>query len=131
MLPHDNFAFVRRVLLIDAVTCVAAGALMAFATAPLARLTNLPEQLLSLAGRALFPVAIFFAWLAVSRALTRPLVLTAVLGNSAWVVGSLAVAAMTSPSAIGYAFILAQAGAVAALTLMEARGLKSPLGFPA
>ncbi|WP_309629009.1 hypothetical protein [Brevundimonas sp.] len=96
---------------------------MAFATGPLARLTNLPEQLLGIAGVVLFPVAALFAWMSTSRTLSRRLLLVAVIGNVAWVAASLAVLALTSPSALGCVFVLFQAAAVAVLAALEARGL--------
>lgn len=126
MLPHDEFAPVRKVLLVDALTCTGAGLLMALGAGALSPLTQLPEGLLRIAGLSLFPVAALFGWMAVSRALNRPLLLVAVMGNAAWVAGSLAVLAVTSPSTLGYAFVLAQAAAVAGLAVLEARALKAP-----
>ena len=129
MLPDDDFASVRRVLLVDAITCTAAGALMTCATGPVAQLTHLPDPLLRIAGLALFPVAALFAWMAVSVPFRRPLLRVAVLGNAAWVAASLAVLAMTSPSALGYVFVLAQAAAVTLLAALEARALNTPIGL--
>lgn len=131
MLPHDDFVSVRRILIIDAITCAACGALMAFAADPLAALTQLPEPLLAIAGVALFPVAALFGWMALSRTFRRSLLLIAVLGNAGWVAGCLATLSVTSPSALGQAFVLAQAAAVGVLAVLEARGLKAPLGLAA
>lgn len=131
MRPWDESASVRRVLFADAITCAAAGALMAFATGPLTRLTNLPEQLLGIAGAALFPVAALFAWMSTSRRLNRALLTVAVIGNVAWVAASLAVLALTSPAALGYVFVLFQAAAVAVLAALEARSLNRLPGLTA
>lgn len=131
MLPQDDYAGVRRVLLADAATCAVAGALMAFAATPVAQLTNLPEPLLRIAGFSLFPVTALFGWMATSRTFSRALLRLAVLGNAAWVVGSLAVLALTAPNGPGYVFVLAQAAAVAMLALLEARALKASLGLSA
>ncbi len=122
----DTFAFARRVLIVDAFTCAAAGALMAFVAAPLANLTHLPTTLLLWAGVSLFPVAALFAWMSRTPTLGRGLIWVAVVGNIAWVAASLAALALTTPNAFGYAFVLVQAAAVAALALLETRGLGSP-----
>ncbi len=114
--------FLRRTLAVDAVTCVGAGALMAFAAAPLAPLTGLPQPLLVAAGVALFPVAAIMAWLSRRQAAPAALVWLVILGNAGWVAGSLAVLVLTAPTAFGTAFVIAQAVAVAVLTVLEYRG---------
>ncbi|MDG2528427.1 hypothetical protein [Caulobacter endophyticus] len=118
-----DLSFVRRVLAADAVTCAAAGALMALAAAPLAGPLGLPQPLLFLAGLSLFPVAALFAWMSRTRLLNPGLVWLAVAGNAGWVVGSLAVVATCKPTVLGAAFVLAQAGAVAVLAALEHAGL--------
>ncbi len=91
-------------------------ALVAF-TAPLSSLLGLPPALLFWAGLVLFPSAAamllaawrpsgVFAWLVVG-------------GNVAWVVASVAVLMLATPTAIGGAFLVAQAAAVAVLAWLE------------
>lgn len=112
-----------RILTLDAATCAAMGVLLAAAAAPLAGLLALPEPLLRGAGLALFPCALFMLW-ASRQAMAWPAQLV-VAGNLAWIAASLALFALPgiAPNALGAVFVLAQAGAVALLTLLEIRGL--------
>lgn len=114
----------RRVLAVDAATCVAAGALMTFGAGPLAPLTGLPQPLLLWAGAALFPVAVLMAFLSRRETAPAALVGLVVLGNAGWVAGSLAVLVATRATALGVAFVLVQAAAVAVLTVLEWRGAR-------
>jgi hypothetical protein len=114
-------SFLRRVLAADAVTCVAAGALMAFGAGVLAPLTGLPQPLLLWAGVILFPVAALMAFLSRRDTAPAPLVWLVVLGNAGWVVGSIAVLILAQPTTLGFAFVVAQAAAVAVLTVLEWR----------
>lgn len=113
--------FFRRVLTVDALTCVGAGALMAFGAAPLAPLTGLPQPLLLWAGVALFPVAALMAFLSRRERAPAGLVWLVILGNAGWVAGSAAVLLATGPTLLGEAFVIAQALAVAVLTALEYR----------
>ncbi|HEY8617751.1 hypothetical protein [Phenylobacterium sp.] len=126
MTTPADLAFARRVLAVDALTCAAAGALMAGAAGPLSGITALPAPLLLAAGASLFPVAALFAWMSRTRRLGAFHVRVAVLGNAAWVAASLAVLALTQPNPLGYAFVLGQAGAVTVLALVEAAALRRP-----
>lgn len=123
-MTHLN-SLLRRTFAVDAVTCVAAGALMAFAAAPMAQITGLPQPLLVGAGIALFPVAAIMTWL--SRRQTAPgaLLGVVIVGNAAWASGCLAVLFLTTPTLIGAVFLVAQALAVAILTALEYRGAAS------
>ena len=107
------------VLRLDAVTCAAMGALLLAAAGPIAALTDLPETLLRGAGAALLPVAAFIGLVASGRLAGRWPVVLVVLGNLAWVVASLGVAAMLGPNALGFAFLLAQAAVVMAFAVLE------------
>jgi hypothetical protein len=124
-------SFVRKVLGVDALTCVACGALMTLAAAPLATAAGLPQPLVFAAGASLFPVAGLFAWMSRSPSLGAPLLALAVGGNLAWVAASLAVLAISRPTAFGVAFVLAQAAAVMVFALLEARGLRRGAVQPA
>lgn len=114
---------VQKVFGLDALTCLAAGALMSLAAGPIAGLTELPADLLRWAGIALFPVAALFATMSRMRVIPQLLLWLAVIGNAAWVAGSIAVLAVFPANALGIAFVLAQAAVVAILTLLEARAL--------
>lgn len=118
--------FLRTVLLIDAATCAATGALMVLGSGIIGRLTNVPPDLLLYAGFSLFPIAAFIALVATRERLSLPAVWFVVLGNVMWVVGSLWLifGGSITPNALGYAFIGAQAAAVAVLAELEYFGLR-------
>ena len=117
--------FLRAVLAIDAATCLATGALMAFAGTPLGELTALPSGLLTPAGLSLFPIAAFLAWLAWQARPPGWGVWLAILGNLGWVAGSLALLlGVLAPNGLGVGFVLAQAAAVAVLAGLEWAGLQ-------
>ena len=118
-LPLGGATFLRRTLAVDAITCAAMGALLIGFQAPLASLLGLPAALLFYAGVALFPCAALMLVAHRSRALAW----LVVAGNAAWILGSVAVLLLTSPTALGYAFVIAQAIAVAVLAEFEYVGL--------
>jgi hypothetical protein len=118
-LPLGGATFLRRTLAADAATCAAMGALLAGFPAPLAGLLGLPAGLLFYAGIALFPCAALMLAAMKSRALAW----LVIAGNAAWILGSVAVLLVASPTALGYAFIIAQAIAVAVLAELEYVGL--------
>ena len=109
----------QNVLLLDAATCVGAGALMAFGSNFVAGLTAIPAPLLFWAGLILFPIAALMVYAGLQATPPRPLVWLIVLGNIGWVAASLALFAIISPNALGTVFIAAQAAAVAVLALLE------------
>jgi hypothetical protein len=111
----------KKILLLDAATCVATGALLSAMAGKLSALLGLPEPLLFYAGLSLFPIAAFMAWTAQRPA--EPAVWLVIGGNALWVLGSLAVLAL-SPTAVGYAVVIAQAAAVAVLAELEYIGLR-------
>jgi hypothetical protein len=120
---HSSNAL-QNVLLLDAATCVGAGALMAFGSNFVGGLTGIPAPLLFWAGLILFPIAALMAYAGLQAAPPRPLVWLIVLGNIGWVAASLGVFAFIAPNALGYVFILAQAAAVAVLALLEHSALQ-------
>jgi hypothetical protein len=121
---HPNF--LRTVLLADAATCVATGLLMTAGSGLLAGLTHLPAALLMSAGLSLFPIAAVIAFVAM-RPATWPLgVWLVIVGNVGWVIASLylLVPGTIAPNALGYAFLIVQAVAVAVLTELEIMGIR-------
>lgn len=112
----------RRVLLADAITCAAMGALLTAAAGPLSTMTRIPESLLLYAGIILFPVALFMSVVGLRRPLNRPAVGIVVAGNLGWIAASLALFGFLSPNMLGVIFILAQAAAVALLSWLELGG---------
>lgn len=121
----DRFASLRRTLLVDAATCVAMGLLLAFAAGVLSGLLGLPRSLLLYAGSSLFPIAAFMAWVATRARPPHPGVWLVIVGNVLWVAGSVLVLVWTSASALGHAFVIAQAAAVALLAGLEYAGLRT------
>ena len=122
----DRPEFLRTVLLVDAVTCVATGALMTVGAGFVSGLTQIPTGLLMSAGLSLFPIAAFIAFVATRRPLLRVGVGLVIVGNVGWVLGSvlLLVSGSITPNATGYAFVIAQALAVAILAELETFGLR-------
>ena len=116
-----NSSPVRTVLLVDAATCVAMGAVLTVGTGLVATLTALPSALLLYAGLALFPIAAFMVAVAMQATTWDAGVWLVIIGNVLWVVGSLwlMVSGWIAPNALGYVFITAQALAVALLAALE------------
>ena len=121
----DHPRFLRALLLVDAATCVATGVLMSLGAPALSGLTRLPESLLLGAGLSLLPIAAFIGLVALSRRPPAAGVWAVIVGNVGWVIGSflLLVDGGLAPNALGAAFVVAQAVAVAALAALEALGL--------
>ena len=107
----------RRLLLLDAGTCVATGALLTFGAGPLAAQLRMPAGLLVEAGIFLFVFALFVFWAARQAGRSAVPAEIVIALNIAWVVASLALIAgpWIEPNAVGVAFIAAQAAAVALL----------------
>lgn len=124
MLNQPNF--LRTILMLDAVTCVAAGTLMAVAGTRLSSLMLIPADVLWIAGMSLFPIAVFIAVVAARLPRSVTGVWLVIGGNAAWVIGSLAllVDGGFSPNALGAAVIVVQAVAVAILAELEFMGLR-------
>lgn len=116
----------RGALALDAAACAGMGALLALAAGPLSVLFGLPPGPLRGAGLLLLPCAALLGWFASRRDLPRLAVLAVIGVNFVWIADSLMLLAggWFAPTGLGVAFVLAQAGAVLALTAMEATGLK-------
>lgn len=124
MSPIQPNNTLQNVLLLDAATCVGAGALMAFGSNFVAGLTAIPAPLLYWAGLILFPIAALMAYAGLQATPPRPIVWLIVLGNIGWVIASVAVLAFIAPNALGTIFILAQATVVGVLALLEHSALQ-------
>jgi hypothetical protein len=118
--------FLRFVLMLDAAVSGATGLLMAFLAAPLAKLLNVPEDLLFYAGLVLFPYAAFVAWLARREVVLRSAVWAAIVLNVLWAADCLLLAfgGWLEPNALGYGFIVMQAVVVAAFAELQYVGLR-------
>ena len=115
----------RKILFIDALTCLSCGALMSLACGPLAVLLSLPSSLLLYAGLSLFPIAAYMAFVGVRATHSAPAVWLVVLGNGVWVLASigLLVGSAVAPNLLGKLFIGAQAAVVLVLAVLEAESV--------
>jgi hypothetical protein len=125
-MPNTNP--IRTLLLVDAATCAAMGALLVPYADLLNRWTHRPEPLLFYAGLSLFPIALFMVVAALRRPLMRWAVHITIAGNVLWVIGSAALLLGLIPvNSYGAAFILFQALAVALLAWLEHVQLRSAI----
>jgi hypothetical protein len=116
--------FLRRVLLIDGLVSGAAGIVMIAGAGLMAPLLSLPQELMTYAGVALIPWVIALVALSRMMLIPRPAVRAVVAVNLAWVAGSIVVLFAASPSPFGYAFVIAQAAAVALFAELQIMALK-------
>jgi len=124
MMPGSNF--LRRALLADAAVSGAAGLLMAAGAGPLQELLHVPAQLLFVAGMILVPYALELVLLTRRRPQGGLLVWAVIATNAAWSLGSVLIllTGIVQPNALGCAFILVQAIAVAAFAEIQYVGLR-------
>ena len=116
----------RRVLLVDAITCAVAGLLLTIDAPLLAGWFNLSSALLRPIGIALLPYSAFLAYIATRQALPRTAVWAVITINILWILDSIVLLLGTwaTPNALGICFIIVQAVAVAGLALLEYKGLQ-------
>lgn len=117
--------FLRIVLKLDCLSCLAMAALLVPGAAMLAGIFGMPEDLLREAGLVLIPIGLFIGWLGMRGFGPAALVGLVVGGNVGWTTASMAaVALMPAITPIGTAFVTVQALAVLGLALLEWRGLR-------
>lgn len=126
MLNFQSPGFLRRVLLADAVSGLAMGALLIAAAEVLEPLLGLPAVLLREAGFVLVPIAAFVAYVGVRAQLSRRLVWAVIVCNALWVTDSfvLLFSGWVSPSLMGQVFVAGQAVVVAVFAELEYFGLR-------
>jgi hypothetical protein len=118
--------FLRRVLLLDAATCVVTGLAMTAVAGLISGFTELPVGLLRGAGASLFPIALLMAAVAMRTPISIAGAWLVIVGNVAWVLGSLALlGGGVAFNALGAAFIGTQALAVAVLAGLELVGARA------
>jgi hypothetical protein len=119
--PLLSFALVA-----DAASSGASALLMVFGAGLLSPLLGLPPTLLTWAGAILVPFAGGVAWLASRAAVPRAGVWVVIVLNVLWTVDCLLllVSGAIQPTALGYAFVLAQAVVVAGLADVQYLGLR-------
>jgi hypothetical protein len=125
--------FLRRAFLLDAVVSGSAGLLMAAGAVPLHGLLDLPVSLLRIAGLVLIPYALELAWFSKRSRLAAPAVWAVIATNLAWAAASIGilVAGTVHPNALGYAFVVVQAVAVAGLAELQYIGLRKTAALAA
>lgn len=121
-----NSHFLRRALIADATISGATGLLMLLGAGFLDGLLGVPATLLRVAGLSLVPFAAALAYLSTRERLSAAAVRTVIAINVAWVVASAAllVSGAIEPRALGYAFIVMQALAVAVFAEVQYVGLR-------
>lgn len=121
-----SISFLRLALLGDAAASGATGLLLAAGAGLLTPLLGLPEPLSRCAGLALLPYAAFVAWVGTRALPSRWAVRAAITLNLLWSADSALLLAVgpSSPTALGIAFVLAQAAAVLGFALAQWVGLR-------
>jgi CHASE2 domain-containing sensor protein len=118
--------FLRRVLGLDAVASGGVGLLMGFGPALLADLLQLDPGVTRPAGLFLIGWALAVAALALRPSPAKPLVLAVIAVNILWVIESGLSLALgwVQPNALGVAFVVAQAAAVAGFAGLQLYALR-------
>ena len=118
--------FLRNVLLLDAAASGATGLLLIAGAGLLDGLLGLPVALMREAGLILVPYVAFVVWVGTRQTIARSAVWTIIVANAVWTVASigLLVSGWVAPTALGYAFVIAQAAVVALLGELQYAGLK-------
>ena len=114
-------SFLRRVLIADALSCAATGAVMVLGARVLPAWLGLPGSLLLAAGSMLLPYSLLLLWLARRPGLPAAVIGTVIACNVLWALDCAAVlfADAFAPSRLGVAFVAAQALTVLALAELE------------
>jgi hypothetical protein len=122
----DAATFLRRVLFVDAALSSAMALLLIFGAGAIASITALPELLLQGAGWILVPWVALVMFTATREPLRAGLVWAVIALNAVWAVESVALLFVDSidANALGVAFVLAQALAVAVLAALQTMGLR-------
>ena len=120
--------FLRRILILDGATCIAMGAALVLGSSALSDLLAIDSLVLRGAGAVLLPFAAFVLWTA-TRAEVPGWAVWAIIGlNLLWTVESFVglAAGWLAPNALGVAFVIAQAVAVAVIAELEMIAVRRP-----
>jgi hypothetical protein len=126
MLNFQSPGFLRRVLLADAVSGLAMGALLVLGAGMLEPLLGMPAALLREAGLVLLPIAAFVGYAGMRKALSRRMVWAVILCNALWVADSffLLFSGWVSPTLLGQVVVVGQAIVVAVFAELEFFGVR-------
>ena len=124
--------FLSRVMWVDAASCAATGALQLGFTDAMARLTGLPAALLLGTGAFLLVYAALAAAMAARAEPPRLLIGLVVLGNFGWAAACAALLAsgLFAVTALGMAWVIAQAVTVVLLAEAQWMGLRATRSVP-
>jgi hypothetical protein len=117
--------FLKRVLLLDAASCLGMAAVLIAGNGALSRLFGLSELVLAGAGYLLIPVGLFIAWLGARSAAHAALIGLVIVGNVIWTLESMLIAFATAGiTGLGSLFVAAQGAAVLTLAILEFVGMQ-------
>jgi hypothetical protein len=116
--------FLRYALIADALACTALVVLQLSLVELLASQLELPAILLTGSGVFLAVYVAVLIVLASSKSVLKAMVWLVVVGNVAWAIACLALAALPGPSGLGLAYLIAQAVFVLVIARIEWVGLK-------
>ena len=122
----ETSTFLRRVLVLDAVSCVGLGLLLVTFGGGLSGLLNLPMALLQQASIVLLPFGLLLAFLSTRLRLPRAAVWAVIVANGIWAIDSIVLlfTGWVQPSLLGYLFVAGQAAFVAVMVELEYIGLR-------
>ena len=124
--------FLKRVLLLDAASCLGMGGGLIVGASVLAGPLGLPAALLIGAGISLVPIGLFMAFVATRTAPPALLVWLIILGNVGWVAQSFGLIAVSPTiSALGIAFVAGQAAFATVIAALEYAGLRGAVAATA
>jgi hypothetical protein len=125
----QSSTFLRRALMLDAIASGATGLLLIAGAGLLEGLLGLSVALLRGAGLVLVPYVAFVIFTGTRAAIPQPAVWTIIAANALWAAASvlLLVSGWVAPSALGYAFVIAQAAVVALLGELQYVGIRRPV----
>jgi hypothetical protein len=132
-MQNNPAQFLRNVLRLDALTCLLSGAASLSLGHALSEPLGLSTALLQGSGAALLAAAGFIAFAAKNVPALRWPVWVVILGNAMWVLDSVLVlvGGFEHPTALGTAYVIAQAIVVAVLAELEFTGLRKTSAAPA
>jgi hypothetical protein len=132
MVHDQSSVFLRRALILDAVASGVTALLMIAGGGLVEDLLGLPAALLRWAGLVLVPYVAFVIYAGTREAISRSAVWVIIVANVLWAAASalLLASGWVSPTALGYAFVVAQAVVVALLGELQYIGLRRGLRGP-
>ena len=121
--------FLRRAILLDAAASGATALLLMAGAGLLEGLLGLPAALMRGAGLVLVPYVAYVAWLGTRESVFAGAVWAVIVCNGLWAAASvlLLLSGWVAPTALGIAFVIAQAAVVALFGELQYMGLRRPL----